>query len=193
MIGTGQIIVAETADMTDRDERWFDRIDITDDPWRDWFSMLGFPRQYNPLEAQIEHQVEDLCGAADIRRLTVEPTTMRFTKIWATFRGHHEALEGRGKYRTRRFLVWRASALRVIYDRGGFQDEIDANQVRDKLVATLGEFWPGIKPDGSCGGYNFWRAETVTFSDDGSKQPDALSEYAAMVLTLVKTAAEDRR
>ena len=71
----------------------------------------------------------------------------------------------------------------MIYERGGFQDVVDKNQVHDKLVATLGEFWPGIKPDGSCDGYtaNFWHTEN-----------DALSEYAAMVLVLARAAAKER-
>jgi|HubBroStandDraft_6_1064221.scaffolds.fasta_scaffold1210126_3 hypothetical protein len=125
MIGTGHMAV-ETADMTDEDERWFDRVDITDDPWLDWLSMIPFPR-YKPLEAQIECQVETLIRAADVRRLAVEPTTLRFTQIWATFRRHHEALEGRGKHRRRRFHVWRVAALTIIHDRGGFQDVIDSN------------------------------------------------------------------
>jgi hypothetical protein len=202
VIGTGQIIVAETADVN-TDERWFDRIDITDDPWRDWFGMLAFPRRHDPLDAWIERRVEDLCRAADVRRLAVEPATMRFAQIWATFRRHHEALEERGKHRTRRWLVWRASALRVVFERAGFQDEIDADQARAKLVETLREFWPGIRPDGSCDGHgcNFWRAEIVTvapsdeFAEHGiafKTRTDPLAEYAAMVLTVIKTAAGDR-
>jgi hypothetical protein len=84
-----------------------------------------------------------------------------------------------------RYLTWRASALKVLYDRGGFQDAIDEKLVHDKLVDTLREFWPGIKPDGSCDGYqhNFWRAAETS-------NPDPLSEYAAMVLSLIKTVSQ---
>jgi hypothetical protein len=163
--------------------RWFDRIEPTANPWRDWFSMLQFP-QHGPLDSWIERYiVEDICRAADKLRLSVEPATQRFAARRARFRHHHEALEACSKYRRKRWLVWRASALRVAYDHGDlphgdFQDELDFIQCRNLLTETLAEFWPGIKPDGSRDGssFNFWCGEFT--HADGSKDTDPLGEYA---------------
>jgi hypothetical protein len=77
-------------------ERWFDTIPSTADPWRRWFGMVQFP-QYDPSDARlarIEHYVEEICRAADKRRLAIKPETERFADMWATFRKHHENLEG---------------------------------------------------------------------------------------------------
>jgi hypothetical protein len=176
--------------------RWFDLIEPTDNPWRDWFSMLHFS-QHTSLDSWIEHDiVEDTCRAADKLRLSVEPATERFAAMWARFRYHHEALDQRGKYRCKRWLVWRASALRIAHDHGDlpygdFQDELDFVQCRDLLTETLDEVCcPGTKPDGSRddSSWNFWRPDEVTFCD-GSKGPDPLTEYATVVLQLVWQAA----
>ena len=176
--------------------RWFDRIEPTNNPWRQWFSRLCFPR-HGPLDIWIERRiVEDICRAADKLRLTVTPTTARFEAMWARFSHHHNRLEESYEYRRKRWLVWRASALKVAHDHGDlphgdFQDEADFVQCRNLLTVTLAEFWPGIKPDGSCDRFphiNFWRVESIR--PDGSKDPgDPLSEYAEMVLQLVWTAA----
>jgi hypothetical protein len=37
--------------------RWFDRIEPTANPWRDWFSMLQFP-QHGPLDSWIERYID---------------------------------------------------------------------------------------------------------------------------------------
>jgi hypothetical protein len=175
--------------------RWFDIIEPADNPWRNWFRMLCFP-QHGPLDTWIERRiVEDVCRAADRLRLSVTPATARFEATWARFCHHHNTLDESYEYRRKRWLVWRASALRVAHDHGDlphgdFQDEADFIQCRALLTETLAEFWPGIKPDGSHDrhpGINFWRAECIRA--DGSKDTDPLGEYAAMVLQLVWTAA----
>jgi hypothetical protein len=176
--------------------RWFDRIEPTaGNPWRHWFGMLRYPR-HGPLDSWIERYIiEDICRAADKLRLTVKPATQRFTATWATFRKHHETLDDNYEYRRKRWLVWRAAALKVAHDHGDlpygdFQDEADFIQCRDLLSETLAEFWPGIKPDGSCDRsphINFWVPDIVRA--DGSKDKDPLAEYAAMVLLLIWTAA----
>jgi hypothetical protein len=182
------------------EEPWFYWIEDTDDPWRHWFAMLDFPC-YGPLEAWIETDVEELCRAADERRLALKPQTERFAQMWATFRRHHENLEDCWKHRRQRWLTWRAAALTVICDRDRFQDVIDRNQARAKLAETMREHGP-YEPDGSyrCGPYpdgsfsctNFWRPEIADFSD-GTSRPHPLTEYAAMVLMLVRATAEGRR
>jgi hypothetical protein len=168
------------------DERMFDCIESTADPWCDWFQMLGLglPARHTPLDAWIERDVEEACRAADRLRLAVIPTTKRFSNMWATFRRHHEQLDGNYKHRRIRWLVWRAAALTVICARNRFQDVVDANQARDKLAATMHELGP-IEPDGSFpGGGNFWRV-----GHDSAGTPDPLAEYAVMVLSLVRAAA----
>jgi len=189
--------IAPADDPADANLRWFDGIKPAADPWWDWFGMLCFP-PHGPLDSWIEHYiVEDICRAADKLRLTVVPTTERFTATWATFRKHHEALDDSYKHRRKRWLVWRASALRVAHDHGDlpfgdFQDEADFIQCRNLLTETLAEFWPGIKPDGSCDlapHINFWVPDTVRADGSTDTNPDPLAEYAAMVLLLIWTAA----
>ena len=63
------------------DPRWFYRINDTFDPWQNWFAMLDFPHQHDPLDADLEHQVEDLCQAADVHRLTITPSTEHFAAM----------------------------------------------------------------------------------------------------------------
>jgi len=58
------------------------------------FGKLGYSRRYGPLDATLEHCVEDLILVADKRRLATKPTTKHFADIWATFRQHHENLDG---------------------------------------------------------------------------------------------------
>lgn len=111
-------------------------IDGTPTPWLDWLLMV--PRwPSTPLDEWIEVDVRELIAAADSRRLEMVPTTKHFTATWATFRHHHEEMEDRGKNRRRRWLVWRAAALKVFHDRGRFQDVLDFNQCHDKLIDTL--------------------------------------------------------
>jgi hypothetical protein len=77
---------------------------------------------------QLEHDIEEACRAADGLRLAIAPATKRFAEMWATFRRHHEQLDGSYKFRRRRGLVWRAAALTVICARNRFQDVVDARQ-----------------------------------------------------------------
>jgi hypothetical protein len=165
---------------------WLDVIAYTNDPWRCWLSALPARhlRGHGPLDAWIEHDVDELIQRADRLRLSIVPETKRFTDMWAAFRRHHENLEDRNKYRRRRYLTWRAAALTLICQRDCFQDVIDRSMARDKLAATMREFGP-LAPDGSYGGSNFWRAATVQFAG-GATGPDPLSEYAAMVLLITK-------
>jgi hypothetical protein len=165
------------------DKRWFDRIESTAHPWCDWLQMLGLglPERYCQLDAGIEHDIEEACRAADGLRLAIVPTTKRFAEMWATFRRHHEQLDGSYKFRRRRWLAWRAAALTVICARNRFQDVVDANQARDKLAATMRELSP-IEPDGSFPG-------GVRVGHDSDGTPDPLAEYAVMVLSLVRAAA----
>jgi hypothetical protein len=162
------------------EQPWFYRIEDTADPWRHWFRMLRFPR-HGPLDAEIERHIEELCQAADERRLAIVPTTKRFAEMWATFRRHHEGLEDCWKYRRRRWLVWRAAALKVAFECGWGQDEADDVVIRGKLAETMAEFGP-VAADGSYNGGNFWRPSV---SHDG----EPLAEYAMMVLVLVRATA----
>src|SRR5436305_1103694 len=77
---------------------------------------------------------------------------------WAAFKQHHEGLEDCYKYRRMRFLIWRASALKVTYDRDAFQDQIDAKLARDTLLATLHFFWGDFDVNGNApdSAVNFW-------------------------------------
>lgn len=161
----------------------------TDTPWINWLAMVP-RRRVTPLDAQLERDVEGLMAAADCWRLSIVPTTKAFAAMWTTFRGHHENLEDNWSYRRQRWLVWRACALKVIYDRGVFQDVVDHTQCHNKLVATLAWFWPGIKPDGFVDGYqtNFWRTRA---DDNGSRDP--LGEYTEMVLSLTRAAVSRKR
>jgi hypothetical protein len=65
------------------EQPWFYRIEDTADPWCHWFRMLRFPR-HGPLDAEIEHDIEEVCRAADKRRLAIVPRTKRFAEMWAT-------------------------------------------------------------------------------------------------------------
>lgn len=153
------------------------------DPWADWLQMLGFPRRYDPLDAEIEHRIERICYAADRHRLAVVPTTKRFASMWLQFRLHHEALEDCYKYRYRRWLVWRASALKVIYA-GDHQDEADVYLAYDKLTETLDALGPGHRDNLDW----FWQLHC-----DGDGIPSPLHEYGCMVLTLVRAVIPGRQ
>jgi hypothetical protein len=155
---------------------------MVDDPWRDWLSQTVFPnREASPHELWIEQDLEQLVRAADRQRLHVEPVTERFGRMWATFRQHHVCLDERGKYRRRRWMVWRAAALKVMHDRGMYQDSVDERLLLVQLAQAM-RFHGPINWDGSFDGGNFWRP-----SDH-----DPFGEYAAMVLSLVR-ASGDRR
>ena len=140
-----------------------------DRPWQTWVTGLGFPRRYDPLEAEIEHAVEDAILHAIDADWPWPPGSI--SAMWAAFRKHHVALGGRWKYRRKRFLIWRAAALKTMVDRGYYQDAVDAEMIRDKLLATYREFGP-LDIDGSYGPYSLWRPESP------------LEEYAADVLAL---------
>lgn len=159
-------------------------ISDTSTPWINWLAMVP-RRRITPLDAWLESAVDELMAAGDRRRLSTTPTTEKFAALWATFRKHHEELEECWDYRRKRWLIWRACALKVIYDRGDFQDAVDRRQCHDKLVAALAWFWPGIKPDGYADGseINFWRTKA---RDDGSR--NILGEYVETVLSLMKAA-----
>ncbi len=153
--------------------RWFDAIEPSKDdlPWLTWVKALGFPRQYDPLEAEIEHGVEDAILHADRCRLAIADALAAFPQMWAAFRKHHIALDDRWKYRRRRFLIWRAAALKTMLERGYYQDAVDAEMIQEKLLATYREFGP-LDVNGSYGPYNLWRPDS------------SLEEYAADVLAL---------
>ena len=101
-------------------------------------------------------------------RPAIADALVAFPQMWAAFRKHHIALDGSWKYRRKRFLIWRAAALKTIVDRGYYQDAVDALMIRDKLLATYREFGP-LDIDGSYGPYSLWRPESP------------LEEYAADV------------
>jgi hypothetical protein len=95
--------------------------------------------------------------AADRLRLATVLQTKTFIEQWATFRKHHQDLDGGGKYCRKRYMVWRAAALAVICERDCFQDEVDAKEAHDKLAKTLRWFWPSIDAAGNYADGNFWR------------------------------------
>jgi hypothetical protein len=95
--------------------------------------------------------------------------------IWAGFRERHTELEDRWKYRRKRYLLWRAAALKTMLDRGNYQDAADAQMIRDKLLATNREFGP-LDDHGGYGNYNIWRPASP------------LEQYAADVLALFSVA-----
>jgi hypothetical protein len=117
-----------------REVPWFYRIEDTPDPWRNWLShalrcrYMDYhgpeprPPLHSPFDAALEHHIEDMCWAADRRRLAIVPSTKHFAEIWATFRRHHEWHEGDWDYRRNRFLIWRTAALKVTLERGWGQD-----------------------------------------------------------------------
>src|SRR4029077_1199124 len=105
MIMTGKFFEGNTGKV-DPEPRWFDVIEPTDNPWREWFDMLRFP-PHGPLDSWIERYiVEDICRAADKLRLTVTPATARVEAMWARFNHHHNRLDDNYKYRRKRWLVW---------------------------------------------------------------------------------------
>jgi hypothetical protein len=158
---------------------WFYELRSTSSPWHTWLVVSGLPpKGFHPLEAWLEREIVDLCQLADRRRLAVEPKTDRFATMWATFRRHHEELDERGKHRRARFMIWRAAALKTICDRNRFQDDIDRQMARDKLVEAYQFF--GF---GSAYPRGLWHVPIIDF-DDGTKGPSPLHEYAAMVLLL---------
>jgi hypothetical protein len=146
-------------------------------PWLTWFDALSFPRGYGPLDAGIERWIEDTCRAADKRRLAVAKATECFPQMWAAFRHRHDELDDCYECRRKRWLLWRCAALKVAHDRGDFQDAIDANQVRDKLIASYATIGP-LDINGSYGKYNIWRPAP------GSN----IEAYAADVLALFSVA-----
>ena len=185
----------ETSDATDRlagitDSTWWswfnEEINGCYDPWSDWLDAMCFPHE-GPLHDWLEQDIKDVIHAADQLRLATVPQTQTFTKQWATFRKHHQDLDAGGKYCRKRYMVWRAAALTVICERDRFQDEVDAKEARDKLAKTMRWFWPSIDASGNYVDGNFWCPKLCDFSD-GSQGPDPLTEYAAMVLLLMRRA-----
>ena len=141
---------------------------------------LRFPHE-GPLQAWLENDIESAIRTADALRLATAPHTDTFTKQWHGFRRHHEELDFGGKYRRQRYMVWRAAALKALCERNAFQDAADSQQARNVLASTMRYFWPTIDADGNFPDGNFWRV-----SDPD--QPDALAEYAGMVLVLLRQA-----
>jgi hypothetical protein len=145
--------------------RWFDCIEHTDHPWRHWLRSALYARRrasqgHAPLDAWIEHDVDELIERADRVRLSIAPETTRFADMWATFHGHHMNLETSYGYRRTRYLTWRGAALTLICQRDCFQDVVDRNMARELLAATMREHGP-YNPDGSDRfGGNFWRVTT---------------------------------
>jgi hypothetical protein len=177
-------------ELVERPPRWFDTIPASRNPWKRWLDALPARhlRDHTVSTAGIEYDVERLIEAADRVRLSITPETKRFGDMWAAFRRYHEARERDHLSRRLRYLVWRAAALTVICRRGRFQDEIDANQARDLLAATMADISPGIDTDGWCkGGGNFWQVWLVP-DKDGLPTPDPLSEYAVMTMLIMKRA-----
>jgi hypothetical protein len=158
---------------------WLETLDASPgDPWETWVRTLGFPRRYAPLDAAIEHAVEDAILRADARRLAVGRA---LPMIWADFRRHHDELDGRGKYRRLRYRIWRAAALKTMLDHHHYQDEAEAAIIRSKLAAVYVEL--GFGPDGTLSAYCLWQPRSRT---------DNLETYAADVLALF-TEAMPRR
>jgi hypothetical protein len=54
-------------------ETWYREIppSLGDDPWQTWIKALDFPHRHQPLEAQVEYDVEAAIERADERRLSV--------------------------------------------------------------------------------------------------------------------------
>lgn len=177
-------------ELVERSKRWFDTIPASKNPWKRWLDALPARhlRGHMAFTAEIEYDVERLIDAADRLRLSITPETKRFGDMWTAFRRYHEARERDHLSRRLRYLVWRAAALTLICRRGRFQDVIDANQARDMLAATMAAIRPDITPDGWCKeGGNFWQVWLVP-DKGGITKPDPLSEYAVMVMTIMKRA-----
>ncbi len=167
------------AGITDADWwQWFGEVRSVPDPWLDWLAEQRFPRE-GPLHDWLEYDIAEAIKAADALRLATKPTTERFAAQWDRFKGHHQELDERGKYRRQRTMIWRAAALKALCDRDGFQDDTDRREAHDKLTATMRYFWPSLTADGDYDGGNFWQVKAA---------PNPLAEYAAMVLTLLRQA-----
>lgn len=180
--------IAEVADAGITDAAWWDwfgELSGSYDPWLHWLSGCRFPHE-GPLQAWLENDIESAIRTADALRLATTPSTAHFTTIWDAFRRHHEELDCGGKYRRERYMAWRAAALKALCARNCFQDDADAKQARDVLAETMRYFGP-YDADGNCDGGNFWHPKLCDFSD-GSQRPDPFTEYAAMVLTLLRQA-----
>jgi hypothetical protein len=161
---------------------WFEgEISHCFNPWRDWLGQLRFPCE-GPLRNGLETDITDAIKAADALRLATIPQTAAFGKQWADLR-QHEDLDGGGKNRRRRYMVWRAAALNVLCQRNHFQDSIDAGVAAAALVKTMKWFWPELMYDGSYDGGNFWLPRLQ--DADGTPRSDSLASYAAMVLLLM--------
>jgi hypothetical protein len=154
------------------------------DSWNDWLKHLRFPPA-NALIGWLGLDIRDLIKTADVLRKWTVPQTKTFKEQYNIFRKHHEELDCRGKYCRLRYMVWRAAALKVIWDRGQFQDCVARRETRDTLLATMHFFWPTIDVDGNFDGGNFWVVSDPT-------KPDALTEYAAMVLLLMRQASKEK-
>jgi hypothetical protein len=180
--------------------QWYDGVEPTQgDPWSDWLQFLPSRTLLGrgPLEYPIEADIEDAIRGTDQLRLSIVPTTKHFAEMWTTFRRHHETLDDIYEYRRKRYLIWRAAALKEMCDRNRFQDDADRRQACDKLAATMREFG-SYNANGSVTGYNckFWDPQLVDFrtsrkcvvrpSADDGREPSPLEEYASMVLLLMK-------
>jgi hypothetical protein len=145
-------------------------IDSTTEPWVHWLSRIEAAREefarYVPEHtprSNVEFEVNCLIGAADTKRLALVPTTQHFAVMWQTFRRHHEELDSRGKYRRLRWSVWESAALKVMLERARFQNAVDAKEARDKFEEAM------LGPEFTV-----------------QREPSPLSEYAGVVLILIK-------
>jgi hypothetical protein len=178
------------AGITDADWwEWFGRIDGSHDPWWHWLAGVRFPRETIPPHDRLEIEITTAIKAADALRLSITPQTARFDRQWMTFRRYHEDLDQGGKYRRKRFMVWRAAALKVFCERDYFQDKVADAVALGVLIGTMRWFAPNLMFSGDYyEGGNFWQPRLVECSD-GVQQPlDAFAGYAAMVLTLMRRA-----
>jgi hypothetical protein len=177
-------------ELVERSKRWFDAIPASRHPWKRWRDALPARhlRGHTAFDAGIESRIERLIEAADRLRLSIVPTTKHFEAMWAAFRRYHESRERDHLSRRLRYLVWRGAALTLICRRGRSQDEIDGNQARHLLAATMSAISPDITADGWCkGGGSFWQIWLVP-DKDGIEKPDPLSEYAVMTMLIMKRA-----
>jgi hypothetical protein len=108
-----------------------------DAPCYTWTQALD-PPPPGPLEAQVEHDVETAIKHADERRLSVwRGLTLAGIPIWEGFRKLHTELDDCWKYRRKRYLLWRAAALKTMRERALYRaDPVDGKLVVDKLLAA---------------------------------------------------------
>jgi hypothetical protein len=171
------------AGIVEPSKHWFDTIEPArrlGDPWKHWYDMLQPPN--SKIEPRIDWAIRN---ANSIRLHGIAPTTRRFAAQWDAFRRYHEDLERNNQSRRLRYLVWRGAALTLFY-RGLRFDDSDAPQIYELLAETMSAIRPDITADGWCReGGNFWQL-WITPDKDGEMKPDPLSEYAVLVMSIMK-------